>query len=297
MSEAEAFWVARSGASRRRPRSAWIVRRARDPERKAGSARRACDSRRRRPELQWLARQHHVTLNTIVQGVWALLLSRYGGERECSSASRSRGGRRSWPTWRPSWAPSSTPCPFASRSGRSLRSSLAGRDTGAQCRAAPVRVQRARPAAQRRAPRPPSLREHLVFENYPVDASVREQKSNVEVFSVRATLQSKYALTLIARPTPVLSFRIAYDTLALRPAPSSGCSNMRNLLEDLAADPARTVSELRELSKAERRERRQSPRGTKEWLAPRPQRGLRGTGRAQSGSRGRARRRTAYLLS
>src|SRR5207244_2771487 len=32
--------------------------------------------------LQAFARQHRLTLNTIVQGVWALLLSRYSGESE-----------------------------------------------------------------------------------------------------------------------------------------------------------------------------------------------------------------------
>src|SRR5262245_24981075 len=32
--------------------------------------------------LQSLARQHHLTLNTLVQGAWALLLSRYSGEED-----------------------------------------------------------------------------------------------------------------------------------------------------------------------------------------------------------------------
>jgi amino acid adenylation domain-containing protein/non-ribosomal peptide synthase protein (TIGR01720 family) len=33
-------------------------------------------------QLQNLARQHHITLNTIIQGAWALLLSRYSGETD-----------------------------------------------------------------------------------------------------------------------------------------------------------------------------------------------------------------------
>src|SRR5205085_4004820 len=32
--------------------------------------------------LQSLARQHRLTLNTLIQGAWALLLSRYSGEEE-----------------------------------------------------------------------------------------------------------------------------------------------------------------------------------------------------------------------
>src|SRR5690606_30187812 len=32
--------------------------------------------------LEALARQHHVTMSTIVQGAWALLLSRYSGEED-----------------------------------------------------------------------------------------------------------------------------------------------------------------------------------------------------------------------
>ncbi len=37
-------------------------------------------SRQETATLQAFARQHHVTLNTVVQGAWALLLSRYSGE-------------------------------------------------------------------------------------------------------------------------------------------------------------------------------------------------------------------------
>src|SRR5207248_11500366 len=32
--------------------------------------------------LQSLARQHHLTMNTLLQGAWALLLSRYSGEED-----------------------------------------------------------------------------------------------------------------------------------------------------------------------------------------------------------------------
>src|SRR6185436_12584937 len=32
--------------------------------------------------LQQFAREHHLTLNTLLQGAWALLLSRYSGEQD-----------------------------------------------------------------------------------------------------------------------------------------------------------------------------------------------------------------------
>ena len=38
--------------------------------------------RRRTLELRKLAEEHQVTLNTLLQGVWALLLSRYSGKEE-----------------------------------------------------------------------------------------------------------------------------------------------------------------------------------------------------------------------
>ena len=48
--------------------------------------------------LQKLARRHQLTLNTLLQGAWALLLSRYGGERDSLSLGPpSPAGRRTWP--------------------------------------------------------------------------------------------------------------------------------------------------------------------------------------------------------
>ena len=60
--------------------------------------------------LKSWAKESRLTLSTVAQGAWALVLSRYSGEETWSSAPRSPGGRRACPGSRRCWAASSTPC-------------------------------------------------------------------------------------------------------------------------------------------------------------------------------------------
>ena len=75
---AAARWPA---SPRRRPAASTAAGRARAAERPAGSCGPPA-SRRRGPTPQGLARQHRLTVSTVVQGAWALLLARYSGEED-----------------------------------------------------------------------------------------------------------------------------------------------------------------------------------------------------------------------
>jgi hypothetical protein len=60
--------------------------------------------------LEAFARAQRVTLNTLVQGAWALLLQRLAGQQACASASPCLGGRRSCRASSSRSGCSSTPC-------------------------------------------------------------------------------------------------------------------------------------------------------------------------------------------
>jgi hypothetical protein len=57
-----------------------------------GEASLALDSTTTSDALKNIARQHHLTLNTVVQGAWSLLLSRYSGEEDVLLARPFPGG-------------------------------------------------------------------------------------------------------------------------------------------------------------------------------------------------------------
>ena len=46
--------------------------------------------------LQAFARQHQVTLNTLVQAAWGLVLARYSGERDVIFGATVSGRPRTW---------------------------------------------------------------------------------------------------------------------------------------------------------------------------------------------------------
>ena len=162
-------------------------------------------SRKRTQALQEQARRWGVTVSTLVQGAWALLLSRYAGEQDVVFG--------------------------ATVSGRPPELAGAEETVGLFINALPVRVrlradarvgewlgevQREQAEAreyeyapladvQRRSevPAGEGLFESLVvFENYPIDQAVREHGSRPGELQVRATLgieQANYPLVVVAR--------------------------------------------------------------------------------------------------
>jgi len=207
--------------------------------------------------LERLARGHQLTLSTVLQGAWALLLSRYSGEEDVVFG--------------------------ATVSGRPAE--LAGVESmlGLFINTLPVRV-RVRPP-QRVAEYLRELQEQqvearqhehsllvdvqgwsevergtplfetlLVFENYPVDASLREQSTRaVDVSSVRNHDWTHYPLTLEVVPGPPMRLllryqRLRFETLTIRRMQA----RLESLLAAMAADPGARLSDLSLLTGAER---------------------------------------------
>ena len=165
-------------------------------------------------ELQNLARQHQLTMNTLVQGAWAILLNRYSQEDDVVFG--------------------------ATVSGRPAELDNVESMVGLFINTLPVRVNvqhdtklidwlkqlQAQQVEMRQfeysslvqiqgwsdVPRDMPLFESiLVFENYPVDTTLREQNTSLKAKNIRSMEQTNYPITLVASPGKELFLQIAYD--------------------------------------------------------------------------------------
>jgi surfactin family lipopeptide synthetase C len=166
-------------------------------------------------QLQATARQHHLTVNNLVQGAWALLLARYSGENDVVFG--------------------------ATVSGRSPTIDRVDSIVGLLINTVPIRVQvngtaellpwlkQLQAQAFEREPYAyfslaeiqqlsdlpagmPLFESILVFENYPVDATEQDSKKTLEISDLRCFERTNYPLTLVINPGSQLAGRIVYDT-------------------------------------------------------------------------------------
>jgi len=199
--------------------------------------------------IQTLARQERLTINTVVQGAWVLLLNRYSAQRDIVFG--------------------------ATVSGRPAE--LAGSETMVGCfiNTLPVRVQidpnaTLRDWLQTLQQQQAELRQYeysplvqvqtwsdvprgepvfesiVVFENYPAEAF--GQSPNTQIFQ-----KTNYPLTLVAVPTPTLTLRIGYETQRFDDATIERLlEQLRFLLETLAEQLDRRVTDVDFMAAAER---------------------------------------------
>src|ERR1041384_6299502 len=207
-------------------------------------------------DLQQLARRHHLTVNTLVQGAWAILLSRYSAEEDVVFG--------------------------VSVSGRPVE--LAGVESmaGLFINTLPVRVRvrtkekveqwlkqlQEEQVKQRQyeysplvevqkwseVPRGTPLFESILsFENYRVDALLRETAVGLRIENIRQFSRTNTALAVQALLGPELVFRITYDCRRF----SDGSINrmlyhLEILLARMTAAPESRLSDLSLLTETER---------------------------------------------
>ncbi|MFB2973201.1 amino acid adenylation domain-containing protein [Aerosakkonema sp. BLCC-F183] len=206
--------------------------------------------------LQSLARKEQLTLNSIVQGAWALLLSRYSGEEDIVYG--------------------------ATVSGRPPTLPDAESMVGLFINTLPVRVwvdshEFILPWLQQfqtqfvelrqyeynslieiqgwsEVPRGVSLFDSIVvFENYPVDPAVGQINSNLEIGNFRTFGKTNYPLTVTVIPGLELLLKIGYvcdrfhtDTIKRM------LGHLETLLLNIVANPTQRLSELSLLTTPER---------------------------------------------
>ncbi|MFB2919272.1 MULTISPECIES: amino acid adenylation domain-containing protein, partial [Aerosakkonema] len=208
--------------------------------------------------LKEFARQHHLTLNTLVQGAWALLLGRYSGESDVVFG--------------------------ATVSGRPPALSGVESIVGLFINTLPVRVQispetellpwlkqlQAQQVEREQyfysplveiqgmsdVPRnQPLFNSIVVFENYPLDSSLLEGQGSVEIKNVGGFERTNYPLTLGVVPGEELSIQISYNTNRFDDdTVSRMMGHLQALLSGIVAYPSGRVDELLLLTPKEKQQ-------------------------------------------
>nr|QEO74167.1 AMP-dependent synthetase and ligase [uncultured bacterium] len=205
--------------------------------------------------LDELARRARLTLSTIVQAAWALLLSRYSGEDDVVFGATVSG--------RPPDLPGVQDIVGLFINTVPVRVAVDGSSSVGEW------LERIQADAAERSefenaaltdihswsdvpPRTSLFDSIVVFESYPGRASgVSDAEPTLS--DLGGFERTNYPLTLVARPGAALSFDIAYDGSRFTPATVARMAeHLQNVLRKVAADPGRPLSELELLSEPER---------------------------------------------
>ncbi|MGH3903464.1 MAG: non-ribosomal peptide synthase/polyketide synthase, partial [Pseudonocardiaceae bacterium] len=207
-------------------------------------------------QLHRVAKRNGLTLNTVVQGVWALLLSRYSGERDVLFGVTVSG--------RPAELPgveemvgmfiNTVPTRVEVCDGQDVVSWLRGlQDEQTETRRFDF-VSLAQLQSWSDLPSGISLFDSaVVFENYPIEDTSTDE-AGLRVRDVATFDTTTFPLTLSARLGDRLYFDLAYDPTLFDAATIERlAAHLLVLLEGIAADPDRLVSRLPMLTAAEAR--------------------------------------------
>ncbi len=204
------------------------------------------------------ARKHQLTASTLLQGAWALLLSRYSGEEDVVFGVTVSGRSAPLPgieqmmglfintlPVRVSTSPSEGVLPF-------LR--------GLQDRLSEMRDHEQTPLVEVQGwsgvPRGTPLFESIVvFENYPVDASLRQGTGHLAVEELWSSSRAIYPLSVVATLHHALSLRIDFDQDRFDGETIERMlGHLRILIERICEAPSGTLADLRLLGPDERSE-------------------------------------------
>ncbi|MBG1270576.1 non-ribosomal peptide synthetase, partial [Nostoc sp. WHI] len=198
--------------------------------------------------LQSFAQQQQLTLNNLVQGAWALLLCRYSGEEDVVFGATVSG--------RPPVLVGVESMVGLFINTLPVRVSLTDETKllpwlkNLQMQQVECEQYSYSPLVQihgwSEVPRTMPLFESIiVFENYPVDASLQQHISSLGISDVRGIEQTNYPLTVIAIPGSQLSLNISYDTSRFEGATITRMlGHFQTLLEGIIADPYQPLSQL-----------------------------------------------------
>ncbi|WP_052517558.1 amino acid adenylation domain-containing protein [Archangium violaceum] len=207
--------------------------------------------------LNGLARQQGLTLNTVVQGAWALLLGHHGGTRDVvfGTTVSGRPPELSGVEGMVGLFINTLPVRVRLPADEPLVTWLKGLQAWVlemrQHEHSPlVKVQR-----WSEVPKGTPLFESLfVFENYPVDAALTASLPALEVRDVRAVEEDHHPLTLVAVPGRELRLELAYERARFDAEHVERMlGQLRHVLESMAARPAQRLGELSLVDESERR--------------------------------------------
>ncbi|BAZ09547.1 amino acid adenylation domain-containing protein [Calothrix sp. NIES-4071] len=209
-------------------------------------------------KLQYAVRQHHLTLNNLVQGAWALLLSRYSGESDVVFGATVSGRPPNLPGVDSMVGLLINTLPIRVKVTaltellpwlKHLQTQAFEQEQYAYYSLA--EIQRLADVSSEIA----LFESLLVFENYPLDSAEQENKKTLEISHLRCFERTNYPLTVVVNPQSELSGRIVYD---MNRFDSETIARMiehfQILLEAMAANLQQDISQLSLLSAAEQQQ-------------------------------------------
>jgi amino acid adenylation domain-containing protein/non-ribosomal peptide synthase protein (TIGR01720 family) len=206
--------------------------------------------------LDEAARRDEVTLNTLLQGAWALLLSRYGGADDVvfghTVSGRPAGldGVEEMVGLFINTLPVRVRVPAQARLGAWLGELQREQARAREFEYAPlVQVQ-----AWSQVPRgTPLFESHFVFENFPAERGAgAPAPGSLAVTGGRAVEWAHYPLSLAAAPGEALSLALSYDRERFDDDTAARMlAHLARLLEQVADDPDARLSDLRLMDEAE----------------------------------------------
>ncbi|HYO57344.1 non-ribosomal peptide synthetase/type I polyketide synthase, partial [Archangium sp.] len=206
--------------------------------------------------LESFARQHQVTLNTLVLAAWSLVLGRYSGEQDVVFGTTVAGrppelsGVETVMGMLINSIPMRVQMPPAERLGPWLQK--------LQAQQLELRQYEHSPLAQVQGwsdvPRGTPLFESLfVFENYPVDASIQTRAGRLANQDIRSTERINYPLGVLVTPGHQLLLHAVYEPSRFEASVINRVlEHWKVALEGLLAGPEQRLSEISLLSEEER---------------------------------------------
>ncbi|GAB2758212.1 non-ribosomal peptide synthetase [Amycolatopsis magusensis] len=199
-------------------------------------------------KLEEVARRRRLTVNTLFQAAWSLLLSRYSGTEDVVFGVTSSGrpvdlaGAEHIAGLFINTLPARVTCPAGERLGTWLSELQQAQIDQRQFEFSPLtKVQEWSevPAGV------PLFESILVFENYPADFSVLERVSRLRVADLHSMEQTNYPLTVVIIPGPETTLKVWFDQTRIDAGAAERLlGHLRGLLEELAGDETRAVGEI-----------------------------------------------------
>ncbi len=217
---------------------------------------RVCHSQAESDRLRAFARRHQLTLNTLVQGAWALLLSRYSRETDVLYGATVAGRPASFAGIEQMVGLFINTLPVRVRVRPEmsvnawLRRLQAEQATSREYEHSPLVELQALSETPRGMPLFESL---LVFENYPLDAATFGSGTGLKASDVWWFDQTNYPLTLVATPAGELSLEIFYDGHRFTSdVVQRMLGHLQTVLNSFTADLLRSVGEIPLVTASER---------------------------------------------
>ena len=196
--------------------------------------------------LKTFSWQHHLTLNTVTQGTWALILARYSGEEDIVFGATSSG--------RPAELDGVESMVGLFINTLPVRVHVTATDSLVpylaqfQKKLTELRQLEHTPLAQvqKWSETPRGLFDNiLVFENYPTNSSGLETNGSLKIRDSHYFTRNNYPLNVMVVPEPVFTVRLMYDRKIFDDSIITRMlGHFKNLLEGFSADPERCIADF-----------------------------------------------------